>query len=53
MKNAGNQPSNDDVLDIRIRFFRRESPKLFRAFEQFADVPATGLEAVLSASCWR
>lgn len=39
MRNERNPPSNNDVLDIRIRFFRRESPMLFRAFEEFSGRP--------------
>lgn len=39
MKKNGEQATNDDVLDIRIRFLRRESPLLFRAIEQFSGRP--------------
>ncbi|WP_436298063.1 hypothetical protein [Variovorax sp. LjRoot175] len=39
MKKNGEQATNDDVLDIRIRFLRRESPMLFRAIEQFSGRP--------------
>jgi hypothetical protein len=39
MTKIGEQDENNDVLDIRIRFLRRESPMLFRAIEKFSGRP--------------
>jgi hypothetical protein len=39
MTKIGEHDENNDVLDIRIRFLRRESPMLFRAIEKFSGRP--------------